>query len=125
MPAGCRHGQTILSGTLTGVPAGLLLSFAITVEVCATLALRASDGLSRLVPALFVVAGYATSFWLLSLVLRDISVGTSYAIWSGVGTAALAIIGMAALGEPTTALKIASIALIIAGVIGLSLAGAH
>jgi small multidrug resistance pump len=107
------------------VPAGLLLSFAITVEVCATLALRASDGLSRLVPALFVVAGYATSFWLLSLVLKDISVGTSYAIWSGVGTAALAIIGMVALGEPTTALKIASIALIIAGVIGLSLAGAH
>ena len=123
------------------MPAGLLLSFAITVEVCATLALRASDGLSRLVPALFVVgqinqevlsfgvvfvvAGYATSFWLLSLVLRDISVGTSYAIWSGVGTAALAIIGMAALGEPATALKIASIALIIAGVIGLSLAGAH
>jgi small multidrug resistance pump len=107
------------------MPAGVLLSFAIAVEVCATLALRASDGFSKLVPSLFVVAGYATSFWLLSLVLRDISVGTAYAIWSGVGTAAIAIIGIIALEEPATALRIASLALIIAGVIGLNVAGAH
>jgi small multidrug resistance pump len=107
------------------MPAGVLLSFAIAVEVCATLALRASDGFSKLVPSLFVVAGYATSFWLLSLVLRDISVGTAYAIWSGVGTAAIAIIGIIALEEPATALRIASLVLIIAGVIGLNVAGAH
>jgi small multidrug resistance pump len=107
------------------MPAGVLLGLAIAVEVCATLALRASDGFSRVGPSIVVVVGYATSFWLLSLVLRDISVGTSYAIWSGVGTAALAIIGMIALGEPATALRIASIALIVAGVIGLNLAGAH
>ena len=105
------------------MPAGVLLGLAIAVEVCATLALRASDGLSRPALVVVVVAGYAISFWLLSLVLRDISVGTSYAIWSGVGTAALAIIGMVALGEPATALRIASIALIVAGVIGLNLAG--
>ena len=105
------------------MPAGVLLGLAIAVEVCATLALRASDGLSR--PGLvgLVVIGYATSFWLLSLVLRDISIGTSYAIWSGVGTAALAIIGMIALGEPATALRLASIALIVVGVIGLNVAG--
>jgi small multidrug resistance pump len=107
------------------MPAGVLLGLAIGVEVCATLALRASDGFSKLGFSLLVVVGYATSFWLLSLVLRDISVGTSYAIWSGVGTAALAIIGMIALGEPATALRIASIALIVAGVIGLNVAGAH
>jgi small multidrug resistance pump len=107
------------------MPVGFLLTIAIAVEVVATVSLRYSDGFSKPLPSALVVAGYATSFWLLSLVLKDISVGTSYAIWSGVGTAALAIIGMAALGEPTTALKIASIALIIAGVIGLSLAGAH
>jgi small multidrug resistance pump len=107
------------------MPAGVLLSFAIAVEVCATLALRASDGFSKVVPSLFVVAGYATSFWLLSLVLRDISVGTAYAIWSGVGTAAIAIIGIIALEEPATALRIASLVLIIAGVIGLNAAGAH
>jgi small multidrug resistance pump len=107
------------------MPAGVLLGLAIAVEVCATLALRASDGFSRIGPSILVVAGYATSFWLLSLVLRDISVGTSYAIWSGVGTAALAIIGMIALGEPATALRIASLALIVIGVIGLNIAGAH
>jgi small multidrug resistance pump len=107
------------------MPAGVLLALAIAVEVCATLALRSSDGFSKLGPTLFVIAGYATSFWLLSLVLKEISVGTSYAIWSGVGTAALAIIGMVALGEPATALKIASIALIVAGVIGLNVGGAH
>jgi small multidrug resistance pump len=107
------------------MPPGVLLGIAIAVEVGATLALRASDGFSKLGPSLIVVAGYATSFWLLSLVLRDISVGTSYAIWSGVGTAALAIIGMLALGEPATALRIGSLVLIVAGVIGLNLAGAH
>jgi small multidrug resistance pump len=106
------------------MPAGVLLALAIAVEVCATLALRTSDGFSKLGPSLFVVAGYATSFWLLSLVLRDISLSTSYAIWSGAGTAALAIIGMAVLGESATALKIASIVLIVVGVIGLNLAGA-
>jgi small multidrug resistance pump len=105
------------------MPAGVLLGLAIAVEVCATLALRASDGFSRPGYVVVVVIGYAISFWLLSLVLRDISVGTSYAIWAGVGTAALAIIGMVALGEPATALRIASIALIVAGVVGLNLAG--
>jgi len=72
-----------------------------------------------------VVAGYALSFWLLALVLKQISVGTTYAIWAGAGTAAVALIGIVALGEPATAVKIGSIALIIAGVIGLNLSGAH
>jgi small multidrug resistance pump len=107
------------------MPAGVLLGIAIAVEVCATLALRASDGLSRPGLTVLVIVGYATSFWLLSLVLKDISVGTAYAIWSGVGTAGLAIIGMLALGEPATALRIAAIALIVVGVVGLNVAGAH
>jgi small multidrug resistance pump len=107
------------------MPAGVLLGLAIVVEVCATLALRASDGLTKPPLVAAVVIGYATSFWLLALVLRDISVGTSYAIWSGVGTAALAIIGMIALGEPATGLRIAAIALIVVGVVALNLQGAH
>jgi small multidrug resistance pump len=107
------------------MPAGVLLGIAIAVEVCATLALRASDGLTRPALTVLVVAGYATSFWLLALVLRDMSVGTAYAIWSGAGTAGLAIIGMLALGEPATALRIAAIALIVVGVIALNVAGAH
>ena len=87
--------------------------------------LRASDGFTHLLPSVFVVFGYATSFALLAVVLKHIDVGTSYAIWSGAGTAAIAAIGMLALGEPATALKLGSIALIIAGVIGLNLGGAH
>ena len=105
------------------MPAGILLAIAISSEVAATIALRSTDGFSRPIPSLIVVAGYALSFWMLSLVLRDISVGTTYAIWAGAGTAAIAVIGIVALGEPATALKLASVALIIVGVIGLNAAG--
>jgi small multidrug resistance pump len=107
------------------MPPGLLLAFAIAAEVAATLSLRASDGFTKLVPSIVVVVGYAASFALLAVVLKHIAVGTTYAIWAGAGTAAIAVIGIVALGEPATALKIASIALIIAGVIGLNLGGAH
>ena len=107
------------------MPVGVLLTLAIAVEVAATISLRASDGFTRLVPSLIVVFGYATSFYLLSLILRELTVGTTYAIWAGAGTAAIAVIGIVALGEPATAIKLASIALIIAGVIGLNLSGAH
>jgi small multidrug resistance pump len=102
-----------------------LLSAAIGSEVAATLALKASDGLSRPVPATIVVVGYALSFWLLALVLKHLSVGTTYAVWSAVGTAAIALIGMLAYGETANALKLASLGLIVLGVIGLNAAGAH
>lgn len=102
-----------------------MLALAISAEVTATVSLRYSDGFTNPVPSAIVVAGYATSFWLLSLILRELSVGTTYAIWAGVGTAAVALIGIVALGEPATAIKLGSIALIIAGVIGLNLSGAH
>ena len=107
------------------MPAGILLAIAIASEVAATISLRYADGFSRPLPSTIVVLGYALSFWLLSLVLRNIPVGTTYAIWAGAGTAAIAVIGMAVLGEPATALKVGSIALIILGVIGLNASGAH
>jgi small multidrug resistance pump len=107
------------------MPVALLLSFAIACEVAATVSLRYSEGFSKPVPSAIVVIGYAISFWLLALVLKELSVGTTYAIWAGAGTAAVAVIGVVALGEPATALKVGSIALIIAGVIGLNLSGAH
>jgi small multidrug resistance pump len=107
------------------MPVGLLLTLAIAVEVAATISLRESDGFTRPIPSAIVVVGYALSFYLLSLILRELSVGTTYAIWAGAGTAAIAVIGIGALGEPATAVKLVSIALIIAGVIGLNLSGAH
>jgi small multidrug resistance pump len=72
-----------------------------------------------------VVGGYGVSFWLLALVLREMSIGATYAVWSAVGTALIATIGMLAFGEPATALKVASLGLIILGVVGLNLAGSH
>jgi small multidrug resistance pump len=105
------------------MPTGVLLSLAIVAEVLATVALRFSHGFSRPLPLLAVVAGYGVSFWLLSLILRDLPMGFVYAVWSAAGTALIAGIGMFAFGEAATFLKFASLGLIILGVVGLNLAG--
>jgi small multidrug resistance pump len=104
--------------------AWIALVIAILMEVAATLALKAAGGGS--VPAMAVVAvGYLGSFVLLAIVLRTIEIGTTYAVWAGAGTALIAAIGMALLGEAVTVVRVASLALIIAGVVGLNLSGAH
>ena len=72
-----------------------------------------------------MVVGYALSFYFFSLSLRGLSLGVTYAVWAGAGTAAIAVIGMTALGEPISTLKLASLVLIIGGVIGLNAAGGH
>ena len=107
------------------MPVAVLLTLAIVTEVVGTVALRYSDGFTRLAPSVVVVLGYGASFWLLALVLKQLSIGTTYAVWSAVGTALIAAFGMVALGEPATALKLASLGLIIVGVVGLNLGGAH
>ena len=105
------------------MPAFLLLSLAILAEVGATLALRVSDGFSRPMPSAIVVVGYGLSFWLLALALKDIPVSLTYAIWSGVGTALVAVAGVVAFGETMNVMKFASLAIIVLGVAGLSAAG--
>ena len=107
------------------MPVAVLLTFAIVSEVAGTIALRYSDGFTKLVPSAIVAGGYGVSFWLLALVLRDMSIGATYAVWSAVGTALIAVVGVFAFGEPATALKVASLALIIIGVVGLNMAGSH
>ena len=100
------------------------LAAAIGLEVTATLSLKtAGDGHPTAIAA--VVVGYVGSFGLLLLVLRRMDVSIAYAVWAGAGTAVVAAIGIAALGEPASAVKLGSIALIITGVVGLNLAGAH
>lgn len=101
------------------------LTIAIATEVAGTVALRFTDGFARPIPSAIVVVGYGLSFVLLALTLRELSLGLTYAIWAGIGTAAIAAIGMFALGESVSAVRISSIALIVVGVIGLNLAGGH
>jgi multidrug transporter EmrE-like cation transporter len=107
------------------MPSFVLLAIAIASEVAGTIALRESDGFTRPVPSMVVVVGYLLSFWMLALVLKALPVGLTYAVWAAVGTAAVATIGMVAYGEGAGALKLASLGLIIAGVVGLNAAGSH
>jgi small multidrug resistance pump len=97
------------------------LAAAIFFEICGTTALKLSDGLSRIVPTAVVVVCYLLSFAFLSNALRQIDLGIAYAIWCGVGMAAVAAIGIIWFREPVTGLKIASLVLIAAGAAGLNL----
>ncbi|MFJ5258891.1 DMT family transporter [Streptomyces sp. NPDC088387] len=103
----------------------LLLVGAIVAEVGATTAMKYSHGFTRLWPSLITALGYVVAFALLAQTLKTVSVGTAYAIWSGAGTAAIAVIGLLFLGEGMSMTKAAGIALIVVGVIVLNLGGAH
>lgn len=103
---------------------GLLMA-AIAAEVAATAALPRTQGFKDPLWTVFVVGGYAVSIWLLALVVRHMPVSTAYAIWAGVGTAVVAVIGALWLGESLNALKIAALGMIIVGVVVLNLQGAH
>ena len=97
------------------------LAAAIVLEICGTTSLKLSDGFTRIGPAVAVVLCYAASFVLLSLALRGIELSIAYAVWSGVGTAVVAIIGIVWFGEGAGACKILCLALIVLGVAGLRL----
>lgn len=103
-------------GDTAAMNAWLLLGGAIASEVAATVSLKASDGLSRLAPVVIVVGGYVLSFWLLSLVLRELPVGTVYAIWSAVGIVGVALLGIVLFGESMSLLKAIAILVIVGGV---------
>lgn len=100
-----------------------LLGFAIMTEVVGTTALKISDGMTKLGPALLVVIGYGLSFWLLSLTLKTMPVGLVYAIWSGVGVASIALIGQFMFNEPLTPGAVVGMALIVGGIVVLQLSG--
>ena len=87
------------------------------------LSLKASNSFSRLVPSVLFVVFAAASFALLSTALRSLPVGSAYAVWTGIGAAGTAVAGMVFLGESTEVLKLVSIVLIVAGVVGLQLTG--
>ncbi|NLU67485.1 multidrug efflux SMR transporter [Streptomyces sp. HNM0574] len=103
----------------------LTLAGAILAEVLGTTAMKYSDGFTRLWPSLATVAGYIVAFTLLAQALKSMPVGTAYAIWAGLGTAAVAAIGMVFIGEAVTAAKIIGLLLVICGVVVLNLGGSH
>lgn len=106
----------------------LWLALAIGSEIIATVSLKLSDGFTRPLPSVVVVAGYAASFYALSITLRSIPLGVVYAVWSGVGTAAVVVIGYFLFREALDAVKLAGIGLIVMGVVmlnGVGAAAAH
>ncbi len=100
------------------------LGAAIALELTGTISMKLSEGLTRPVPTALMISCYFACFALLSLALKQLEVGVAYAIWSGVGTALIAIAGVVLFQEHLNPVKIFSLLLIIAGVIGLNLGGA-
>ncbi len=101
--------------------AWVLVVLAGLLETGFAVALKASEGFSRTVPTVLFLVFAAGSFSLLSTGLRSLPVGPAYAVWTGIGAVGTAVYGMAVLGESTAALKLVSIALVVAGVVGLQL----
>lgn len=101
-----------------------LVGAAVLAEVGGTSLLRATEGFSRLVPSVAVLGLYAVSFALMARAVTALQVSIVYAVWSAAGTAAIAVVGVLFLGEPLGTVKVLGLALIIAGVVVLNLAGA-
>ncbi|MFZ0099324.1 MAG: quaternary ammonium compound efflux SMR transporter SugE [Gemmobacter sp.] len=102
--------------------AWLMLVIAGLLEVGWALGLKHSDGFTRLWPSVLTVMGALGSFWLLSLAMKDLPVGTAYAVWVGIGAVGTAILAVILFGEPVNAMRVAGIALIIGGIVALKLA---
>jgi len=104
--------------------AWILLSIAIAAEIFGTLSLKTSDGLSKLMPSLGVLIGYATAFTLMAMSLKKLDVGITYAIWSGVGIIGAAIGGVVFFDQHLSRMTMIGMAIIITGVVIMNLGGA-
>jgi small multidrug resistance pump len=100
------------------------LAGAIALEVAGTTSMKLSEGFTKFVPSVLLCVFYAASFVALSFALKNIEVSVAYAVWSGVGTALVAAIGIFYFREAATTLKFISLLFIIVGVVGLNLSGA-
>ena len=100
----------------------LLVVISGLVETAWAVGLKYSNGFTRPLPTVLTLAGMVVSVLLLSIAARTLPIGTAYAVWVGIGAIGTAVLGMALLGEPATAQRIVSLALILGGIIGLRLA---
>ncbi len=101
--------------------AWIYLALAGLFEIGWAIGLKYTQGFTRLVPTVLTVASMAASMGLLGLALKDLPVGTAYAIWTGIGTVGTALLGIVLFQEPATAARLLCIGLILAGLIGLKL----
>lgn len=102
--------------------AWIYLLLAGLLEIGWAIGLKYTDGFSKPMPTVLTVVSMIVSLALLGLALKTLPVGTAYAIWTGIGTVGTAVLGIALFGEPATAVRLACIALIVSGIIGLKLA---
>lgn len=102
----------------------ILVFIAGGVEVCFALSLKETHGFTRLWPSILALVCGALSFGLLTLALRHLPVGTAYAVWTGIGATGTVIIGVLFFHEPSGALRLFSVSLVIAGIIGLKFTSA-
>src|SRR5690606_25870004 len=105
--------------------AWIILVVAGLLEIGWAVGLKYSEGLTRLWPSVWTVAAYVASFYLLGVALRTLPLGTAYAIWTGIGAAGTAVLGMVLFGEPRTVVRLVCIGLILAGIAGLKLSTAE
>lgn len=101
----------------------LHLTFAILAEVAGTTCMKLSAGFTKLTPSMLMWVLYGICFYFLTLALKKVDIGVAYAIWSGVGTALIATIGVLYFREPISILKVIGIVAIIEGVVALNLSG--
>jgi len=104
--------------------AWLLLIIAGLLEVGWAIGLKYTEGFTRMWPSVFTIGAMVLSVVLLGVAMKSLPVGTSYAVWVGVGAVGTAILGMVLFAEPATAGRLASLGLIVAGIVGLKLASA-
>ena len=97
------------------------LTIAILSEVIGTTNMKLSEGFTKTIPSILIFIFYGLSFTMLTFALKKLDISVAYAIWSGVGTALVVTIGMIWFKEPLTVIKIASVGLIILGVVGLEM----
>ncbi|WP_158044586.1 quaternary ammonium compound efflux SMR transporter SugE [Skermanella pratensis] len=101
--------------------AWVILFVAGLLETGWAIGLKYTEGFSRLWPSLWTVAAMAASMVLLAYALKTLPIGTAYAVWTGIGAFGTAVLGIVLFGEPATAGRLASLGMIVAGIIGLKL----
>ncbi len=105
--------------------AWLIIVIAGLFEVGMVMGLNFSEGFTKLWPSLLMVGSGGISFYLLSIAMQTLPVGTAYAVWTGIGAVGTAAVGILAFNDDASLLRIGAIALIVAGIVGLNLTGGH